>query len=169
MRCEVGVHTGRIILLFRPEDYRVVREAIPAHPKLGRSWVLTERDGGVLMSRTPVGSGSSRDIKGRVVVRNDAETTVRCTSHARPFELPRAGQLFVPMPPHHLWPWMVAYPKRHTEMTPAMWRWHLVQEINARVRSATAHHVDFPTNVPSWASRVLTDDEWKRVHRNEEI
>jgi len=171
MRCEVGVHTGRIVLKFAQDDYDAIRRHCPA--AIGhRSWFLMERDGGIVMERSQYGVTPHRTARQPTTVQlhADCETIVRCHSHHREVQFPSRGKVFVSMPPHHLWPWMQDVSSRLKHITPDKWRWHLVQELNARVKSATLAHVDFDVKgLPEWANRMLSANERLSLMRNEEL
>jgi hypothetical protein len=169
MRCKIGVHTETIELGFTEHDYANLRMLIPVK-KNARSWMVMERDGGVLLERSSVGRAPTRirEHPDEVRLANEAGTVVRCCTHERELEFIRAGQGFIRMPPHHLWPWMRDSHARLKAMTIDRWRWHLVQELNARVRSATRGLVDFPVDdLPAWVRSMLTVDEIARLTRNE--
>jgi len=165
MRCRVGVNTNQIVLKFSEHDWANVKMAMPA-PVGHRSWVLQERDGGVLAMLSRHGVAPARMDREPDVVRimdRSAVTVVRCHIHEREVEFPRKGQLFIPMPPHHLWPWMEDGMSK-TTMAPEMWRWHLVREINARLRSAKAAGGSLDLGLPGWALRMLTTGDGYRLN-----
>jgi len=180
MKCEVGVHTGRITLQFSEHDWAnakmLVNNGEPA--RVGhRLWLVQERDGGILASQSTVGTVPNSSRRGDVIIRNDSDTIVRCHTHEREVEFPRRGHLFVPMPPHHLWPWIKDSKSRHKEMTPERWRGHLVREINARTRSFVQfvvrptpewHGVSQP-ELPMWVLKMLTAQDLIRIRNGDEI
>ncbi len=171
MECGVGVHTGQIILAFTEGMYGQLKLRVPAKPGK-RQWFIMERDGGVFAERSQVGSTPTHRARygsAMSYLETHTDTIVRCHRFERPIEFPRAGQFFVPMPPHHEWPWMRDSTSRLKNITMDKWRWHLVQELNARIRSATKHQVDLPSNLPPWVSNMLTPEEWEKVHSNQEI
>lgn len=171
MKCEVGVHTNHIVLCFTEAMYMQLSRVVPARPGK-RQWFIMERDGGIFAERSAIGTTPGHRAKyGSAVSYLEAKTPtiVRCHSVERAIELPRAGQFFIPMPPHHEWPWMRDSTSRLKNIPIETWKWHLVQELNARIQSATKAHVDLPPNLPLWVSKMLTSREWEMVHSNQEI
>lgn len=171
MRCKIGVHTGRIDVMFDPGTYEEVKGLLPA-PVGRRSWYLAERAGSVFLRRSRFGTTAQRMIlKGGPFVRinNDCNTIVRhATTEREAHHVEGLGEIEIVMPPHHEWPWITDARSRLTVTDMAKWRWHLVQELNARALSATRHHVDVP-EPPEWVKQMLTRDEYLRHMSNQEV
>lgn len=171
MRCEVGVHTSNITFTMAEGLWADLRKQMPAKPGF-RSWQVMQRDGGLHFSRTKFLGCTPSTVKsnnkyGFVRMHFGAETIVRSAVSLRELEIINPTRFVVQMPPHHLWPWIKEH--GHHTIPPEQWRWRLVQELNARIHSATEHHVDMPANLPEWVRRMLTQEETDQVYRNEEL
>lgn len=170
MKCRAGIGTGRLLLRFRQDDYDEIRRRCPA-PIGVRSWFLIERDGGISMERSRYGVSPirNRGTPDQVELHADVNTIVRCHIHEADVEFPRRGQVFVRLPPLHLRPWIRDVRSALKVIPIDKWRWHLVQELNARTRSATGAGVDMPSDLPDWVAEMLTQSEMAAVLSNQEI
>lgn len=165
MKCKIGIHTERIEIYFDEETYERVKQALPVRGKK-RSWYLAHTAEGVTLRRSEFGApGQRRD--GAVKIETVADTVARHAVAAYDFELLET-HLHVPLPPVHEWPWIKDTVARRTKMTPDVYRHHLVQELNARARSATLAKIDTPA-IPEWAHRMLTPRERLLHAAGEEI
>lgn len=172
MKCEVGIHTGSITLIVHEHVWRNLMMAMPA--KIGfRRWTAIEVGDRIRFSRTQFTGTTPSSVTSNHIgshhlrMHIKANTIVRCKQIEREIEVCTPARFELQMPPHHEWPWIKD--TGHVKVPIETQRMQLVNEINARIRSCVKHHVDFPTNVPLWASRMLTEFEWQKVHANEEI
>lgn len=167
-KCKLGIHTETVELLFSEEEYEYIKRALPA-PIGKRSWYVEHTATQVIMRRSQFGTSPHWD-KSRAMhrVANDMPTIARHRTTDFPFYITVENQLVVNLPPVHEWPWIHDGGSKLKKMTKATYRERLIQELNARAKSATLAQVD-TLAIPDWAHKMLTDRERLLYAAGEEI